>query len=389
MLHHHSRTTPTITFINDIRPATDFKTYTFSNFKRSEVKKELLECLYNKKPQQASYWVAELICSGHFADIWEIVLSFMSKYIHLGNPKLPIYLEMRYNSFCAIMEQYTANSLHARNSAEIRRLMTEIICVLCFSNRKNALENIKFSREHEFDIENITEKLAAPSQEYLGDCFRKRDPPECIIPTNEFAYSLAAKDSSMACYWLEWMLEFDATCKRRKEPCTADRRYDIPVARKYQEDAIWIFWDVLYAAAATAAAETEDETAPAATVLPRIMGALITLFCINYTSGCARRRRHIMYFAIHLITETVVYQIEMISNKKMMERIIQNIDAVYKMLKENEDKNMDYLYANMGGGGAEEMEQTMRRLEILTNSSIGDAVPHRGGGAGAAAVAPL
>jgi len=330
-----------ITYINDIRSSRDFRSITFSNFKIGEVKRQLLATIISRKPQDACYWVAELICAGHYEEIWDTFLQYLGKYTHIGNPKLPIYLEMRYDAFQSILKKglYT-NDIQARNCLKIRKLFAEIVCVLCFSNKKPAIEYVKINADEEFDIENIAEKLRAPSLEYLSGAFRRQDPDECIVATNEFAYSCVRCDTMMACYWMEWMIEFDAVCKKRRDPCYADRRYDIPVDARYQEDVIWIFWDVIM----KCAAQIENSNRA---IIERILNSLLRLFCIHYTSGCAKKRRYLLYFAVQLLTENVDFRVEMISNKIMIDRILQNIDNVYQVIKNGEQgANMNYLYQN-------------------------------------------
>jgi hypothetical protein len=69
--------------INDIRR--DFKGITFS--KKIDVKNELMQKPIKKRTRN---WSAELICL-EFTDLWEVIIIFISKYIHIGNPKIAIY----------------------------------------------------------------------------------------------------------------------------------------------------------------------------------------------------------------------------------------------------------------------------------------------------------
>ena len=115
--------------INDIREKQLTKT-TFSNYKKTEVKKTLIQQLYKENLEQSLFWSCELICSGAYMDLWEIILLFISKYIHLGNPKIAIYIELRFQNFKSIVGGYIGNELPMRNNEKIRTLFGEIITMI-------------------------------------------------------------------------------------------------------------------------------------------------------------------------------------------------------------------------------------------------------------------
>ena len=180
--------------INDIR--TEFRNITFSKFQKSKAKQELLSCLYHSKIENACYWCAEFICAGHFLDLWDIIIFYYCKYIYSGNPKLPIYLSMRFDNFYNVLNSgYSNNILVLRNNSKIRKLFAEIICILCYSNKKHIYQDVKLNKTEEFDLINISSRFKAPNVHYIDNIMKDDDPKELLIPLNELIYNLNCKNS--------------------------------------------------------------------------------------------------------------------------------------------------------------------------------------------------
>jgi len=343
--------------IIDIRQSTHFKGITFSKFKKTEVIKQFITNLTKGKIEPACYWCAELICAGHFMEVWETIIHYISKHIHLGNPKIAGYIEKRYEIFRTIMlqGQYTYE-LQLRNHPTIRTLFAEITGVLANSNKRNSFEPIKINREEEFDVTQMTDNLIAPNMTYVESIFKQGDPKEIFIAVNEFAYNISNDKRNMlnACYWVEWIIEFQAICKKRKNPCTCESR-NYPVDAKCKHDLIWILWEIMFHYA-----EQKSK------YCVQLLGSLFRLFCIKYTTASSKKRRYLLYFAVSLITENIPMNIELISNKPVIQIITNKINIIYKQIKKNEESpNTEYLFANLERENT--FEQSMRKMEMVNS----------------------
>ena len=346
--------------ITDKRSIKEFKGITFSKYKKSDAKKELLNNLSTGKIEPACYWAAEFICAGHYADIWEIIIFFCSKHIHLGNPKLPIYLDLRLDHFKQILHNgYQENIIKMRNSDKIRKLFGEIISVLCLSKKKHTFDNIKIGKD-DFNITKIAYKLKADSTQYASIIFKKEDPSELFVGINEFYWNILKeqKNGALACWWLEWILGFEDICKKENKKYSAARRSNMPVEGNFQKDVIWMIWECLLL-------EANNRSKG----MHKIVTAMLSIFCLRYKPGVRRRRKYLIYFAINLLTEPLDNSIPIINNNKMVENITSKINVIYKQIKKNEVKpDTDYLFNNSITNN--NLEKTINKLEKM-NALVG------------------
>jgi len=344
------------TEINDIRSQKDFKGITFSEFKKIDVKKELIKNLYNSKIEPACYWSAEMICAGHYSDLWDAIIGFYTKHIHIGNPKLITYLELRMNNFKDIVTNgYLDQELRLRNNEKMRKLFGEVMCVLCEARKKHCYNGVKVKKE-DFDLTQMTERFKAPNIKYAEEIFLKDDPKELFIAVNELAYNLSeeGKNSVGACYWIEWVIEFETICKQKKEKCKCERREFAKVESKCQMDIVWIIWDVFLA-----------ESKRRNNLVQRIVLSALNMFCLRYTAGCHKKRRLLMYFVIEVFTEPYSLDEDIVKDKHKIQLIIQNINKIYKQIKKNEHSpGTDYLYQNIK---ASNLEKTIAKLETMNS----------------------
>lgn len=294
--------------IEDIRTEDQFKVMTFSKYKRTDVKKEWMNTMNKGFLEACCNWTTELLCSGMLVDLWELIFLFSFRNIHRGNPKLPLYLDMRYQSFKHRMEDNTV--LSVRNDPEIRKLFLEMVCVLVSSKRSHAYEIVPIPKEG-----IPKDRLKAPTIEF-NKAFRPNDPKELFIPMNELSYMLHEKNAIDACFWVEWLLAFF-----HKRKCVLiDRTFCHP------KDPIWLVWEtiLLY---------TKDP------LVEKVVRAILSLFCAAYSPSCKEKRRFMLYYAITLCCEPISFEVEIISNKKIIEQAYVKGDLLFEEKKMHEVKS--------------------------------------------------
>jgi hypothetical protein len=214
----------------------------------------------------------------------------------------------------------------------------------------------------EFDMTQMTERLKAPNIDFIKPVFTSEDPKEIYIPMNEFAYNISKskKNTVFACYWIEWILEFETICKKRKTACACVRRQFVTVESKLSHDLVWIVWDTLF----HYVKELENP------FLEKTMESLFSLFSLQYTNACCKKRRYMLYFAVSLCTEHTDLTVELVSNKKMVELAVSNINNIYRQIKKNEvSPGTDYLFNGLNKQN--ELEKSLEKMNMVNSITLG------------------
>ena len=354
--------------INDVRLS--FRNITFSKFQKSKARLELVKNMYDEKIENACYWSAEFICAGHYLDLWDIILYYSYKYIHSGNPKLALYLNMRYNNFINILQNgYAKDILAMRNNEKIRKLFCEIICVLCYSNKKNVISDVKLDKNNSFDLTCMSEKFKAPNVSYIEEILKEDDPKELIIPINELIFNLINKNIITVYYWYEWIIEYENICIKKKKKCVCENRIYAPSGNTH--DIIWIIWDILFYYSDPNILDKKyniihsDSNNSNNTLKHKIIKNLFELFIIKYNNTVKRKRKYIIYYAFALLVENNNFTVNIINKHKETEAIVLKINTIYKEIKKNEESpKTDYLFKDLDKSN---LEKTMEKIELLNN----------------------
>jgi hypothetical protein len=159
-----------------------------------------------------------------------------------------------------------------------------------------------------------------------------------------------------ACYWIEWIFEYENRCKALKEKIFCERRVFAKVDPKCQKDIVWIIWDIFL-----------KESLKHTKIIQKLINALMSLFCLKYTTGCHKKRKNLMYLAISVLCEDFTLEKEIIRHSQigLVNTIKQKINLVYTQIKKNEESTgTDYLFLGMKSSN---LESTIKKLDTMNS----------------------
>ena len=315
-------------FIEDKRQT--FKTSSFSNYKKRDITKKLVLSMYYGKIEESFFWTCEMLCSNMIVEIWNCFFLLMSKYIHVYNPKLPIYIFKKFNDFKQLSMQHN-HDLELRNSQELRMLFCSLALILCDSQKYTVLDDLKY--KFDFKIENIYENLKAPELKYIDFVYKPHDPKEYIIPFNELIYHLlVTKQKTDIYFWINWIIQYDVLCRKKKKYILCCQRSTyMNKNEKLSKNIVWIIWDILL----KLGKDKKD------TNVHQVTQSLFELFTIRYALTCNKSRIHMIYHCVELILldKKIDWNVELLRNKEVLQNLETNINVIFEQIKTHQVKD--------------------------------------------------
>ena len=317
---------PLIYQINDSRLEKLFQKKTFSNFLKTDVNKAIQKTIIDGKIEASCNWGVEMVISGYTHQLYEKLIILAIRIININNPRLPHLLYRRYEYFYNILnKKYNNHILSLRNDQQIRNHITELICILCKSNKGKSL-GLKKINKSDFNVEVLKSKLEAKSSDYINNLYRPGDPNEFKIITNEFYYHLIDKNYEKCVYWLSWINEWEKKMIKKEGYYKCGYRELKNIDVKLYTDYIWFFWEILL----KQSMKLNND------VLNHQIQSLYKLFKLDYKPSKKSKRMCMLLNAIKYFTEYYNINNPIILEYHWIVQACGNINYMYNEKKQHE-----------------------------------------------------
>jgi hypothetical protein len=327
-----------IFLINDNRPSTTFKTKSFSGFKKNDIINAVLKNIEAKKVENACHWTCECIVSGYCLILWEKLINFASKIVHINNPKLPYYLYRKNLVFVNQIERLNTKSkdkyLYLRNSQMIRNLFFDVVTTLVSSSKTKRYDKYpKIDDNEDFNFLNIQKRLVAGMNILPAHIIHFNDPEELRIIMNEIFALLKNKQFGYekCCYWILWLFRYEAIHKKKKKIWIIDERNVEDIPKKQCGNIVWVIWETIF---------EEMEIRKSKNINKQIK-SLYELFKCNYTVGKRAARLPLIFNAIGYLTNTVSFKSPVRNDIKLFIQVQSNVNKMFVEKKNFEIKNKE------------------------------------------------
>ena len=135
-------------------------------------------------------------------------------------------------------------------------------------------------------------------------------------------------------YWLNWIIEYDILCRKKKKiiGCVSRSLYENK-KKLLETNIIWIVWDSLFAVMKKERCSQN---------LKNIVESIYSLFTVRYCVSTNKKRISLICHTIELLVlhKELKYDIAILKNNDEMTNLEENINVVMEQIKKHEVKSV-------------------------------------------------
>ena len=290
------------------------------------------KCLQKQQYEEACHWTAELDASGWQADIWQKLIVYASKHVHMHCPKLPLLLARNYAYYQLYLTQHAQRigepTHQPRNHPQLQQNLCQLIGLVTLSS-KGPMYTLP-----SIDVTKVDDReLVIGTHAWLMPHKSDADNKNVLRMLSTMLCHVENKCTHKMFYWLSVLVEYDKHQKKNKAPITmAGRKPLLPDDRSYKHvyleganatDWVWLLW--LGLAQGTMAFSKPRACADT-------LKALCYLFSLDYTTSKRNTRMPLLLHALQLVCADAdwgasVYQSV---NVDMISKACANVHLLYQ-----------------------------------------------------------
>lgn len=322
------------TIIFDTAPHIHPPTSSYIGYKKSTVFSQWQRQLQLQHYEPACFWTAEADASGWHEDLWEKLIIFSSKHVHVHSPTLPTIIArnvayyryyIRTHNILSGGDKY---SVQPRNCIELRQHLCQVVGLVSLSPKGPVytLPKVNTAQVDE-------SKLVVGIHTWILPHKTSGDSSAVIRILSTILWNLEQNDTPMIMYWLSVLLTYDKTQRLLKQPIRMTTRQPLPptntnlsiqVDGKNAEDWVWLLWLALDTAGVYYKRPKKCQSA---------LRDLSYLFAYDYKTSRRAKRIPLIIHAMYLVrTDTLDWEQSVYPNdtaKKLIIKACSNINVMY------------------------------------------------------------
>lgn len=314
----------------------------YSGYKKTCVFSKWQRELQQQQYEQACYWTAEADASGWQDDIWNKLIVFASKQVHVHLPTLPTLLARNYAYYRNYLVTCSTQQIakQPRNCIALRQHLCQAVGFIALSSKGPVYTLPKV------DILKVDEsKLIVGVHSWLVPHRKSNDSEVVIRILSTILWNLETHKTPDVMYWLSVLLAYEKQQRKNKTPIqmasraplpTTDKIRNLSVDPKSTHDWVWLMWLALD----TASAHYRRPVA-----CQRALRDLSYLFALDYKSSRKMTLVAVIIHAMHLVRlDTLDWSSSIYTNeqsKSMITKACTNIDVMYAEVERRRHTNLE------------------------------------------------